>query len=221
VPPYAFATPNPYGGTLSATYTQSLLRGFGKVPTTANLVVARMQAEAADHTFRLAIIRLVADTETQYWDLVCANRNLANKRLALELAQKHLQENTLRVRLGAMAAIEVISAESQVARAEQDIIAAEAQAQNARDILLRALYPKPDTRRRWSPPTIPSWAASARTRPPLSSGPCAAGWNCSPPGSAGRRPRCGSGRRPTGSGPSWTPSCSTTAPATTTAARDQ
>jgi outer membrane protein TolC len=142
VPPYAFATPNPYGGTLSATYTQSLLRGFGKVPTTANLVVARMQAEAADHTFRLAIIRLVADTETQYWDLVCANRNLANKRLALELAQKHLQENTLRVRLGAMAAIEVISAESQVARAEQDIIAAEAQAQNARDILLRALYPE-------------------------------------------------------------------------------
>jgi len=142
VPPYAFANPNPYQGTVSATYTQSLLRGFGKVPTTANLVVARKQAEAADPTFRLAIIKLVADTEAQYWDLVFANRNLANKRLALELARKHLQENTLRVRLGAMAPIEVTSAESQVARAEQDIIAAEAQAQNARDTLQRALYPE-------------------------------------------------------------------------------
>jgi outer membrane protein TolC len=139
--PYESTTPAPYNGNFSANYTQKLLRGCGRAATTADLVVARKQAEASDYRFHLAVIQLVADTETQYWDVVFAERNLANKRTALALAQKLLKENTLKVEVGTMAPIDITFAESQVAKAEQDIIKGEAQAQNARDTLLRGLFP--------------------------------------------------------------------------------
>jgi len=134
-------TPTPYPGTLSATYNQNLLNGFGREVTTAPLVVAQKNAKAADYTFQLAIINLVAATESQYWDLVYAERFLDNKKIALDLAQKQLKENTIRMQVGTMAPIDVTSAEAQVAQAEQDIITAEAQLANARDALVRALYP--------------------------------------------------------------------------------
>ncbi|WP_306601283.1 TolC family protein [Geothrix sp. 21YS21S-2] len=131
----------PYTGALSATYSQNLLAGFGREVTTAPMVVAQKNAQAADYTFQLAIINLVASTEGQYWDLVYAERYLANKKVSLELAQKQLKENTIRMQVGTMAPIDVTSAEAQVAQAEQDIIAAEASLANAKDALIRSLYP--------------------------------------------------------------------------------
>lgn len=131
----------PYTGSFTATYTQSLLQNFGYAATTSNLVIARKNAESADFQFQLAIIALVAKTEGQYWDVVFAERDLVNKQAALTLAQKQLKENSIRVQVGTMAPIEVTSAEAQVAQAEQNIIAAEAQALNTKDALLQALYP--------------------------------------------------------------------------------
>ena len=103
------------------------------------MVVAQKNAQAADYTFQLAIINLVASTEGQYWDLVYAERYLANKKVSLELAQKQLKENTIRMQVGTMAPIDVTSAEAQVAQAEQDIIAAEAALANAKDALIRSM----------------------------------------------------------------------------------
>lgn len=131
----------PYDGSFSATYTQSLLRNFGRDVTESRLIVARKSAQAADLNFQLAIINLVASTESSYWDVVYAQKNLENKQLALDLAQKQLRENQIRVQVGTLAPIEVTSAEASVAQAEQDIIAAEAQLLNAKDALVRALYP--------------------------------------------------------------------------------
>lgn len=134
-------TTNPYDGSFSATYSQSLLRNFGRAATESRLIVARKSAEAADLTFQKAIIDLVATTETLYWDVVFAQRNLENKQQTLALAQKQLKENQIRVQVGTLAPIEVTSSEASVAQREQDIIAAEAQLLNARDALIRALYP--------------------------------------------------------------------------------
>ncbi|MBK8790495.1 MAG: TolC family protein [Holophagaceae bacterium] len=134
-------TTNPYDGSFSATYTQSLLKGFGRDATESRLIVARKNAQAADFSFQKAIIDLVASTETLYWDVVFAQRNLGNKQQALSLAQKQLKENQIRVEVGTLAPIEVTSSEASVAQREQDIIAAEAQLLNAKDALIRALYP--------------------------------------------------------------------------------
>ena len=138
---YTGTTATPYDGSLSATYTQSLLRNFGRDVTESRLIVARKSAQAADLGFTKAIIDLVASTESLYWDMVFAQRNLENKRQALDLAQKQLRENQIRVQVGTLAPIEVTSSEASVAQREQDIIAADAQLLNAKDALIRALYP--------------------------------------------------------------------------------
>jgi len=130
-------------GGVTATYTQSLLRGFGREVTEANVIVAKKASEAADYQYQQAIIELVASTESLYWDEVFATRDRDNKQQALELAQKQLKENKIRVEVGTMAPIEVTSAEAAVAQQEQAIIAADARLQNAKDALIRALYPGP------------------------------------------------------------------------------
>ena len=109
-------TTNPYDGSFSATYTQSLLRGFGRDATESRLIVARKSAQAADLGFQKAIIDLVASTESLYWDVVFAQRNLENKQQALALAQKQLKENQIRVQVGTLAPIEVTSSEASVAQ---------------------------------------------------------------------------------------------------------
>ena len=138
---YGSSTSAPYDGSLSATYSQSLLRNFGREATESRLIVARKSAQAADLSFQKAIIDLVASTESLYWDVVFAQRNLENKKQALALAQKQLKENQIRVQVGTLAPIEVTSSEASVAQREQDIIAADAQLLNAKDALIRALYP--------------------------------------------------------------------------------
>lgn len=152
-----FNTPYPYTGTVSATYTQSLLKGFGRDATAVNVIVAKKNSEAANYQYQIAIINLVASTESQYWDLVFAERNLDNAKVALVLAQKQLNENKIRVEVGTLAPIEVTSAEAAVAQQEQIIIAAEAQLQNANDALIRALYPnagRPDRLEPIDAPTL-------------------------------------------------------------------
>ncbi len=137
----ARATLTPYTGSFSASYTQSLLRNFGRETSASGLIVAQYGSKAADYAFQLAIINQVAATESAYWDLVYAKQDLVNKQQALELAQQQLKENEIRVKVGTLAPIEVTSSEASVAQAEQNIIASEAQLQNARDALIRILYP--------------------------------------------------------------------------------
>lgn len=132
----------PYDGTLSASYTQSLLRNFGRDAAASQLIAAQNGSKIADLNFQKAIIDLIATVENTYWDVVFAKENLANKKLSLELAQKQLKENQIRVQVGTLAPIEVTSAEAVVAQREQDIISAEAQYLNAKDALSRAIYPQ-------------------------------------------------------------------------------
>lgn len=155
------STARPYGssagGGLTATYTQSLLKGFGREATEANVIVAKKGSQAAEYQYQKSIIELVAGTESLYWDVVFAQRNLANSQRALELAQKQLKENKIRVDVGTLAPIEVTSAEAAVAQHEQAIIAASAQLLNAKDALIRALYPgtpRPDSVETTDAPTL-------------------------------------------------------------------
>lgn len=142
--PATGTTAFPYTGFFSAAYTQSLLRNFGWDTTASNLIVAQYGSKAADYNFQLAVINLVASTDSAYWDVVYAKLNLENKRQALALAQQQLKENQIRVQVGTLAPIEVTSSEASVAQAEQDIITADAALLNAKDALIRTIYPTAD-----------------------------------------------------------------------------
>ncbi len=142
--PVAFTSQYPYSGSFTASYSQSLLRNFGRDTTASNLIVAQYGSKAADYAFQLAIINQVASTESAYWSVVFAKINLDNKRVALALAKQQLREDTLRVQVGTLAPLGLLQDEATVAQAEQDIIAAEASIFNAKDTLIRTIYPIPD-----------------------------------------------------------------------------
>jgi outer membrane protein TolC len=131
----------PYTGAFTATYNQSLLQGFGTEVTTAQLVIARKNAAAADFNFEGSIIGLLSQVETDYWAVVYTQKDLDNKRISLRLAQQQLDENMIRLKVGTMAPLDVTQAEAQVAQAEQNIISSEANLANAKDTLVRDLYP--------------------------------------------------------------------------------
>jgi outer membrane protein TolC len=135
---------DPYMGSFTASFTQSLLRNFGRDATAANLIVARYGSKAADYNFQLAIINQVASTESAYWAVVFAKLDLDNKRVALALSQQQLKEDKTRVQVGTLAPLGLLQDEASVAQAEQDIIASEANLANAKDALIRTIYPIPD-----------------------------------------------------------------------------
>ena len=56
------ASPFPYTGSFSASYTQSLLRGFGPRSAAANYLVSQNNSIASDYTFQQSIISLVSST---------------------------------------------------------------------------------------------------------------------------------------------------------------
>jgi outer membrane protein TolC len=77
-----------------------------------------------------------------YWDLVFARNNLEVQRQSLTLAQQSLRDNRARVEIGTMAPIDIVEAQSEVARREEAVILAEAAISRAED-RLRALISNP------------------------------------------------------------------------------
>ncbi|MDR3683894.1 MAG: hypothetical protein P4L11_09200, partial [Geothrix sp.] len=75
-PPSTANTLTPYQGFLSASFTQSLLRNFGRDTAASNLIVAQYGSKAADYAFQLAIINQTATTEAAYWAVVFAKLDL-------------------------------------------------------------------------------------------------------------------------------------------------
>ena len=140
----ALVTPYPYTGSFTASFTQSLLRNFGRDTAASNLIVAQYGSKAADYAFQLAVINLAASTESAYWSVVYAKLDLENKRVALALAKQQLKEDTLRVQVGTLAPLGLLQDEAAVAQAEQDIITSEASLLNAKDTLIRTIYPNSD-----------------------------------------------------------------------------
>jgi len=68
------------------------------------------------------VILTVAQIQNIYWDLVNAYEDLKVKQTALQFAQQTLTDNKKQVEIGSLAPIEVVSAQSSVATATQNLI---------------------------------------------------------------------------------------------------
>lgn len=141
----AFSSLNPsFGSTLTASLSQPLLRNF-KVDSTRNSIrVTKRNKEISDIQFRQLVTFTVATVKKQYYDLIAAVDNLDAQRKSLALAQKLLEENRIKVRVGTMAPLDVVQAESEVASREEGVITAEQAIREAEDALKRAIFPRND-----------------------------------------------------------------------------
>ncbi len=107
---------------LRFSFQQPLLRGLGFVSNKRFLRIARNNKRIADLAFQDQVINTVSTVQNLYWDLVFAREDVKVKQRSVELAQKLYNDNRRQVEIGTLAPIEVVRAEAEVARTQQDLI---------------------------------------------------------------------------------------------------
>jgi outer membrane protein len=105
--------------------TQNLLQGFGFVPNTRFIRIAKNNREISDVAFRLQVITTVDQIENLYWDLVYAYENVRVQQEALTFAERTLADNKKQVQFGTLPPIQVVSAQSTVSTDQQALILAQ------------------------------------------------------------------------------------------------
>ena len=105
--------------------TQSLLQGFGDLPNTRFIRIARNNREISDVAFRLQVITTVDQIENMYWDLVYAFENVRVQQESLTYAQKALDDAKRQAQVGTIPPIQVVSAQSTVSTDQQNLIVAQ------------------------------------------------------------------------------------------------
>jgi len=160
-----FSTFNPvYNSSLNIGVTQPLLKNF-KVDSPRNqLRLAKKSREITDVQFRQTIINTVATVKGLYYELIYSIDNLAAAQKSFELAKKLLGENEIRVKVGTMAPLDVVSAQSEVASREEGVIVADNALSEAEDNLKRTVFPLNDPAM-WSTRIVPTDRPSAEPVP--------------------------------------------------------
>ena len=159
-----FSSFNPtYGSSLNLALTQPLLRDRSIDSSRQQLKVTKNNREISDTDFRQTVVNTVAAVKKAYYDVIAAIDNLEAQKKSLALAQKLLEENRIKVRVGTLAPLDVVQAESEVAGREEGVINAETLLAAAEDNLKQAIFPKndPDT---WALRILPKDRPSAEQR---------------------------------------------------------
>jgi len=136
-----FSTFNPsFTSNFNLSLTQPLLRNLRVDSTRYQIRVAKKSQEISDVQFHQTVVNTVANVKQSYYDLIYALDNLDAQRKSLALAQQLLEENRIKVRVGTMAPLDVVSAQSEVAGREANVIQAEAAVADAEDVLKRFMF---------------------------------------------------------------------------------
>jgi len=136
-----FESFNPsFNSNFNLSYSQPFLRNFRTDSRRTQIKVAKNNREISDFTFRQTVVNTVAGVKQSYYDLLYAIDNLEAQRKSLALATKFLEENQIKVRVGTMAPLDVVQAESEQASREEAVIVAEAAVAEAEDVLKRAIF---------------------------------------------------------------------------------
>ncbi|MCA2969372.1 MAG: TolC family protein [Acidobacteriaceae bacterium] len=118
---------------------QRLLQGFGFAVNNRNIRIGRNNLKVSGLAFKQQVITTVAGVIARYWDLVAANEDVLVKRQALALNQKLYEDNKKQVEIGTLAPIEIIRAEAEVARSQQELTISETNLLQQETILKNAL----------------------------------------------------------------------------------
>lgn len=137
----AFSTFNPQlNSSISATFSQPLLKNFKLNGTQQQLIVSQKNKEISDVQLQQSITLTERNVRNAYYDLTYAIGNLAVQRQSLGLAQQSLKDNRARVEIGTMAPLDIVQAEAEVATREEAVILAEAAIERQQDVIRTLVY---------------------------------------------------------------------------------
>ena len=117
-----FTALNPqYPTALTLSYNQPLFRGRKFDNNRRQIEIAKKNLSLTDAQFRQRAIETITSVQRAYWDLVFALRNLQVQRDAVRDSRSQLEHNQRLVSEGALAPIDVVAAEAQLAGFEESL----------------------------------------------------------------------------------------------------
>ena len=120
-------------------YTQPLLRGLRIDLTRQQLLVTRINRDVSEVQLRATITGTLASVRNAYWDLLAARQAVEVARRSVTLADKLVEDNKVRVEVGALAPIDVYQAQSEAASRRQSLAQAESALKTAELALKRLI----------------------------------------------------------------------------------
>ena len=115
----------------TASVSQQMLNGFGFRVNRTLIRVAQNEQRIERESFRQQVITALVTAINAYWDLVAAKESVRAAEQALAAARKLAEQNREQLKIGTMAALDVVTADSQVAASQRDLIVAQTSYQNA------------------------------------------------------------------------------------------
>src|SRR5262249_51474154 len=116
-----------------------------------------------DYVLQATVVQTTRAVKNAYWDLTYQIDNLNAQQQSLDLAKQLLADNERRVAAGTMASLDIVEAQSEVARNEEGVIVAEAAIRQAED-RLRVLVLDPSAPDFWTVSLAPADQAPFQPR---------------------------------------------------------
>ena len=131
-----------YQSNFKITVTQDLLKNFGTDINRAKVRIARKGLEQAAADYGQQVVETVADVQEAYWDLYKSSETLAVRKGSFALTNGLLSKKRIEAKLGAIATIDLVEIEADVATKITDYTDALKQVRDD-EIKLRSLLALP------------------------------------------------------------------------------
>jgi len=132
-----------YKPQLNFSLVQPLLQSFGWDFSYLVVRVAERTADAAVYQYEANLANFLEQVIDAYWAVVGARENVEVDREAKQLADRTVDENQARVRVGLLPPVSVLEAQADAASRQSDLIAAENRLAVARQTLAQLVYYRP------------------------------------------------------------------------------
>ncbi len=124
-----------YSSAVGLSISQQLLKGNSRAVQTAGIRAAEKNIQAAMYQVEGLAANLAAQVKNAYWNLVFTRQDIEVKKLSLKLARNLRDETSRKIESGVLAKVEIYQPDSEIARREELMIAAERDTANAEDSL--------------------------------------------------------------------------------------
>jgi outer membrane protein TolC len=132
----AYTTVNPaYFSEFRLNLRQPLLRDFGFRANRYESIKARRQLDMSEAALKSTLLKTVYGVEEAYWNLYYARESLRVLEMSLAQSRETLKRNEDATRIGTKSAVEVLSAETEVAGYEDRVLSARLQVEKTENRL--------------------------------------------------------------------------------------
>jgi len=138
------------------TFQQQLLAGFGFGPNLRYLRIAKNNKKISDIAFKNQVIATVTQIENIYWDLVSAYEQARVNQQSLDFANQTLENAKKQLQLESIPEMDVMRAEAEVSRRDQDLTVARTSLQLQESLMKNALTKSLDDPTLGEMPVVPT-----------------------------------------------------------------